>query len=106
MTPAPPPLPRPADAAPSALAPAAAPVEAAPAAARPPASAPVGGVSAAEKKRCHDLLEAVGQVLWVDDEALMDPVTALSGSGPAYVFLLVEAMATAGADDAYTHAPA
>jgi len=55
------------------------------------------GVSAAEKKRCHELLEAVGQVLWVDDESLMDPVTALSGSGPAYVFLLVEAMAAAGA---------
>lgn len=55
------------------------------------------GVSAAEKKRCHELLEAVGAVLWVDDEALMDPVTALSGSGPAYVFLLVEAMAAAGA---------
>jgi pyrroline-5-carboxylate reductase len=54
-------------------------------------------VSAAEKQRCHGLLEAVGQVLWVDDEALMDPVTALSGSGPAYVFLLVEAMAAAGA---------
>ena len=55
------------------------------------------GVSEAEKKHCHALLEAVGQVLWVDDEALMDPVTALSGSGPAYVFLLVEAMAAAGA---------
>lgn len=55
------------------------------------------GVSAAEKKHCHELLEAVGGVLWVDDEALMDPVTALSGSGPAYVFLLVEAMAAAGA---------
>ena len=55
------------------------------------------GVSDAEQKRCHQLLEAVGQVLWVDDEALMDPVTALSGSGPAYVFLLVEAMAAAGA---------
>ena len=55
------------------------------------------GVSADEKKRCHELLEAVGQVLWVDDEALLDPVTALSGSGPAYVFLLVEAMAAAGA---------
>ena len=54
------------------------------------------GVTAAEKKRCHELLEAVGQVLWADDEALMDPVTALSGSGPAYVFLLVEAMAAAG----------
>jgi pyrroline-5-carboxylate reductase len=55
------------------------------------------GVSQAQKKTCHELLEAVGQVLWVDDEALMDPVTALSGSGPAYVFLLVEAMAAAGA---------
>lgn len=55
------------------------------------------GVSAAEKKRCQELLEAVGAALWVEDEALMDPVTALSGSGPAYVFLLVEAMAAAGA---------
>lgn len=54
-------------------------------------------VSEAEKKRCHELLQAVGEVLWVGDEALMDPVTALSGSGPAYVFLLVEAMAAAGA---------
>jgi pyrroline-5-carboxylate reductase len=56
-----------------------------------------GGVSATEKKRCQGLLEAVGQALWVEDETLMDPVTALSGSGPAYVFLLVEAMAAAGA---------
>jgi len=55
------------------------------------------GVSEAEKKRCHELLEAVGQSLWVDDEGLIDHVTALSGSGPAYVFLLVEAMAAAGA---------
>jgi pyrroline-5-carboxylate reductase len=54
-------------------------------------------VTAGEKKRCHELLEAVGEVLWVEDEALLDPVTALSGSGPAYVFLLVEAMAAAGA---------
>jgi len=54
------------------------------------------GVSAAEKQRCQQLLEAVGEALWIEDEALMDPVTALSGSGPAYVFLLVEAMAAAG----------
>ena len=54
------------------------------------------GVSDAEKSRCHELLEAVGQSLWVDDEGLIDHVTALSGSGPAYVFLLVEAMAAAG----------
>ncbi|SJZ88051.1 pyrroline-5-carboxylate reductase [Enhydrobacter aerosaccus] len=55
-----------------------------------------GGVSEAQKKKCQELLEAVGQAVWIEDEALMDPVTALSGSGPAYVFLLVEAMAAAG----------
>jgi pyrroline-5-carboxylate reductase len=43
------------------------------------------------------LLSAVGAVEWVADEALMDAVTALSGSGPAYVFLLAECMAQAGA---------
>jgi pyrroline-5-carboxylate reductase len=43
------------------------------------------------------LLSAVGAVEWVADEAQMDAVTALSGSGPAYVFLLAEAMARAGA---------
>ena len=42
------------------------------------------------------LLAAVGQVVHVQDEALMDGITALSGSGPAYVFLLVEAMTEAG----------
>jgi pyrroline-5-carboxylate reductase len=45
----------------------------------------------------HDLLAAVGQVEWLDDEALIDPVTAVSGSGPAYVFLLAECLAEAGA---------
>lgn len=42
------------------------------------------------------LLGAVGEVAWIEDEAMMDVVTAVSGSGPAYVFLLVEAMAAAG----------
>ena len=42
------------------------------------------------------LLSAVGAVEWIEDEALMDAVTALSGSGPAYVFLLAEAMAQGG----------
>ena len=49
-----------------------------------------------QKARCQQLLEAVGEVDWVADEALMDPVTAVSGSGPAYVFLLMEALAAAG----------
>ncbi len=44
------------------------------------------------------LLQAVGSVEWIDDEALIDAVTALSGSGPAYVFLMVECMARAGMD--------
>lgn len=43
------------------------------------------------------LLAAVGEVGWVDDEALIDAVTAVSGSGPAYVFLLAECLAEAGA---------
>ena len=42
------------------------------------------------------LMSAVGMVRWIEDEALMDAVTAVSGSGPAYVFHLVEAMAAAG----------
>jgi pyrroline-5-carboxylate reductase len=42
------------------------------------------------------LLRATGAVEWVDDEALMDAVTAVSGSGPAYVFLLAEELARAG----------
>ncbi|HYD31735.1 MAG TPA: pyrroline-5-carboxylate reductase [Azospirillaceae bacterium] len=44
----------------------------------------------------ENLLRAVGDVAWVEEEELMDAVTAVSGSGPAYVFLLVEAMAQAG----------
>jgi pyrroline-5-carboxylate reductase len=53
-------------------------------------------VAADQHTLVHGLLSAVGAVEWVDDEALMDAVTALSGSGPAYVFLLAEAMAKAG----------
>lgn len=53
-------------------------------------------VMAGQKALCDDLLSAVGEVAWVDDEQLIDPVTAVSGSGPAYVFLLAECLAQAG----------
>jgi pyrroline-5-carboxylate reductase len=54
------------------------------------------GVSARQRKQASELLAAIGKVEWISDEALMDAVTALSGSGPAYLFLLAEAMASAG----------
>jgi pyrroline-5-carboxylate reductase len=53
-------------------------------------------VTGAQRELCHALLDAVGEVGWVEDEALIDAVTAVSGSGPAYVFHLVEALAEAG----------
>jgi pyrroline-5-carboxylate reductase len=49
-------------------------------------------VSAEQRILCDRLLQAIGKVAWVDDEGLLDPVTAVSGSGPAYVFLLAELM--------------
>src|SRR3984893_1376021 len=50
-------------------------------------------VGPAQIALCNRLLAAVGEVGWVDDERLMDAVTAVSGSGPAYVFLLIECLA-------------
>ena len=49
-----------------------------------------------ERALAHKLLAAVGAVEWVDEETLLDAVTAVSGSGPAYVFLLAESLARAG----------
>ncbi|HTV44727.1 MAG TPA: pyrroline-5-carboxylate reductase [Stellaceae bacterium] len=53
-------------------------------------------VTAAQRRLCDRLLAAAGESAWVEDEALLDAVTAVSGSGPAYVFLLIEALAEAG----------
>jgi len=53
-------------------------------------------VAAAQRALAERLLGAVGEVGWVEDEALIDAVTAVSGSGPAYVFLLIECLAKAG----------
>ena len=53
-------------------------------------------VSPSQNALCGTLLSAVGEAVAVEDEALLDPVTAVSGSGPAYVFLLIETLAAAG----------
>lgn len=50
----------------------------------------------ASRDLATQLLEAVGEVAWIDDEVQIDAVTAVSGSGPAYVFLLAETLAAAG----------
>jgi pyrroline-5-carboxylate reductase len=54
-----------------------------------------GHVSAAQRTSCDTLLRAVGEVAWVEEEPSLDAVTAVSGSGPAYVFYLAECLADA-----------
>lgn len=53
-------------------------------------------VNKEQKNLAESILRAVGMTIWVDDEGLMDAVTALSGSGPAYFFLIMEALENAG----------
>lgn len=53
-------------------------------------------VSEAQRRTCDQLVAAVGKAVWVEHEKQLDAVTAISGSGPAYVFLLVEALTAAG----------
>jgi len=55
-------------------------------------------VTGRQRQLSSDLLSAVGETAWVEDEGLIDPVTAVSGGGPAYVFLLIECLARAGVD--------
>ncbi|MFC5302223.1 pyrroline-5-carboxylate reductase [Azospira restricta] len=55
-------------------------------------------VDAAGRAAAERVLQAVGSTLWIADEALMDSVTAVSGSGPAYVFLFIEALQQAALD--------
>ena len=56
-----------------------------------------GEVTAAERARAQAILDAVGETLWVDSDEMIDAVTAISGSGPAYVFYFIEAMRKAAA---------
>jgi pyrroline-5-carboxylate reductase len=56
------------------------------------------GVSAQDQRRAEQLIATTGEWMWLDDEAKLDAVTALSGSGPAYVFFFLEAMTRAGMD--------
>ncbi|WP_447795084.1 pyrroline-5-carboxylate reductase [Pseudomonas farris] len=55
-----------------------------------------GEVSAEQRQQAEELLSAVGIALWLNEEQQLDAVTAVSGSGPAYFFLLIEAMTAAG----------
>jgi pyrroline-5-carboxylate reductase len=52
----------------------------------------MSGVSKEQHEAADAIMRAVGPTVWLDDEALIDPVTAVSGSGPAYVFYFIEAM--------------
>jgi len=53
-------------------------------------------VTREQRQMCLDILGAVGESAWIENESLLDSITAVSGSGPAYVFLLMEALALAG----------
>jgi pyrroline-5-carboxylate reductase len=56
----------------------------------------MSGVSELQRSQAETILTAVGKTLWLEDEEKMDAVTAISGSGPAYVFYFIEALQEAG----------
>ena len=60
------------------------------------------GVSEDEKRQAEQVMQAVGSTVWVDYESRMDAVTAISGSGPAYVFLFIEALQQAAGELGFT----
>lgn len=59
-------------------------------------------VSGAQREQAQNILAAVGETLWLQDEAMLDAVTAISGSGPAYVFYLIEALQQAAVELGFT----
>ena len=63
-------------------------------------------VSAAQRKQAQSILAAVGETLWLQDEAMLDALTAISGSGPAYVFYFIEAMQQAACELGFNAAEA
>lgn len=63
-------------------------------------------VSAARREQAQQVLAAVGSTLWLQDESMMDAVTAVSGSGPAYVFYFIEALQQAGRELGFNEADA
>ncbi len=64
--------------------------------------AALSGVDESDRALAEELLRAVGEVIWVSDDAAIDAVTAVSGSGPAYVFLFLEALIAAGIEQGLT----